>query len=318
MEQAFDRFLDLAGVSTADMLARMATLDLDIAIDLNGHTNGAKLELFASRIAPVQLQYLGYPGTMGAEFFDYAIVDRFVVPESSQQSNYTEALVYLPDCYQVNDSERPRPESVLTKDDDHFTFCCFNASHKISPEIFAAWMRILRAVPDSVLWLTEDSEEGTRNLRAEARRLRIDADRLRFAPRVAMDEYLARHRLADLFLDTLPYNAHAGASDALWMGLPVLTCVGQSFAGRVAGSLLHAIGLPELVTTSMADYEALAVELGRNVPKLAAIKAKLEVHRLNTSLFNSEVFCKRFESALSQMWDRYRRGLKPESFTVIP
>src|SRR6185295_18710123 len=251
--------------------------EYDIAVDLKGHTEGARPGILAQRPCPVQVNYLGYPGTIGAPWLDYIIADATVLPWDHQPF-YSEKIVHLPHCYQVNDSTRPigeaptRAEAGLPQ--NAFVFCCFNAAWKITPAMFDVWMRLLKSVPDSVLWLLEDNEAAKRNLGLAAAERGIDPARMIFAPRVRSPVHLARHRLADLFLDTIPYNAHTTASDALWAGLPVLTCRGTQFDGRVAASLLETIGLTELVTHSIEDYESLALALTRDPARLAALKTR--------------------------------------------
>ena len=248
VENAFDEFHDLRSLGHRQAAELIVEAGVDILVDLNGHSQLARPRILAHRPAPIQVSYIGFPATMGAPFVDYILVDRFVVPPD-QQPFFVEKLVHLPDCYQVNDSTRlidPRTPSraACGLPPDGFVFCGFNANYKLTPEIFTIWMRLLQAVPGSVLWLTRYHPPVERNLRREASARGIDPDRVVFSPFIDQAQHLARHRLADLFLDTLPYNAHTTASDALWAGLPVLTCAGRSFAGRVAGSLLHAIGLP--------------------------------------------------------------------------
>ncbi|MCM8594070.1 glycosyltransferase family 41 protein, partial [Accumulibacter sp.] len=280
LKRAFDRFLDLRSASDAAAAQQLVDLEVDIAIDLAGYTGSSRPGIFAARAAPIQVNYLGFPGTMGAESIDYILADRFVIPEAHEPF-YAEKVVRLPDTFQccpprpVADATPARREAGLPE--KGFVFCCFNNSYKINPQMFDIWMRLLKQVEGSVLWLSKANQEVVGNLRREAQGRGVDADRLVFASRVTgLDEHLARQRLADLFLDTLPYNAHTTAGDALWAGLPVLTCLGNAFAGRVAASLLHAVGLPELVTDSLADYEALAQRLATRPDEYAAIREKLE------------------------------------------
>ena len=313
---AFDRFEEIGarGDREAAMMARAA--GVDIAVDLMGFTRDARPGIFAARAAPIQVAYLGYPGTMGAPYIDYAVVDRIVVP-ASQRGHYTEKLVYVPSCYQVNDGRRPRPEVGPTRrdaglPDDAFVYSCFNNSFKLTPRIFDAWMRVLRDVEASVLWLMEDNPWAAASLRKEARARGVDPARLVFARRVPLAEHLARHRLADLFLDTLPYNAHTTASDALWMGLPVLTCIGESFAGRVAASLLHAVAMPELVVASLDEYEARAIALARDAQALSSIRDKLAAHLRDAPLFDAAGFTRDLERAYAAMHARRLSGLPPD------
>ena len=294
--------------------------EIDIAVDLNGFTLQCRPNIFARRPAPIQVNYLGYPGTMGAEYYDYVLADRIVIP-LDQHAAYTEKVVYLPDSYQVNDAKRPRPAAAPSRaqvglPEQGLVFSSFNNNYKINPEIFDVWMSLLRNVEGSVLWLFEGNPSVPGNLRREAANRGVAAERLVFAPRAGLEEHLARHRLVDLFLDTLPYNAHTTASDALWMGIPVLTCLGSTFAGRVAASLLTAVGLPELIATSLEEYEALALDIARDPGRLAALKAKLERNRASYPLFDTRQFTSHIEAAYVSMWERYQRGEPPMSFAV--
>ena len=323
LECAFDRFIDVQQTSDADTGLLLKELEIDIAVDLMGHTLGARTEIFAARPVPIQVNFLGYPGTMGTNYIDYIFADRFVIPEH-QHSFYTEKVVYLPDSFQPNDSRRRiaeltprRAEAGLPE--TGFVFCSFNGNHKINPPVFDVWMRLLRRVEGSLLWLRADKPVAVANLRREAEARGVAGERLVFAERTEKPAmHLARYRLADLFLDTLPYNAHATASDALWAGLPIVTCLGSAFSGRVAGSLLNAVGLPELVTFDLEAYEALAFELARDGDRLAAIKAKLARNRETYPLFDTDRFRRHIESAYRTMWERHLRGEPPASFAVIP
>jgi len=317
-----DRFVDVRGATDPAVAQLLRDLDVDIAVDLMGHTAGGRAGIFAYRGAPVQVNYLGYPGTMGAPFIDYIIADPFLVPAGSERF-YSEQVVRLPDCYQPNDTKRRIGERTPTRAElglpaRGLVFCSFNNSFKINPPMFDVWMRLLREVEGSVLWLLETSGVVKGNLRREAEARGVSGERLLFAPRVALEEHLARHRAADLFLDTLPYNAHTTASDALWAGLPVLTCAGRSFAARVAGSLVHAVGLPELVTASLAEYEALALALARGPARLAELRGRLERNRLTAPLFDIERYRRHLEAAYETMWERHLRGEAPQAFNVAP
>jgi predicted O-linked N-acetylglucosamine transferase (SPINDLY family) len=267
------------------------------------------------------VNYLGYPGTMGADYIDYIIADPVVItPDDERQ--YSEKIAYLPDSYQANDSRRPAVERVLSRSEaglpeNGFVFASFNNTYKISPEMFSVWMRLLSGVEGSVLWLLEDNPFAAENLRREAAARGVNPERLIFAPRTTPDKHLARQPLADLFLDTLPYNAHTTASDALWVGLPVITTPGTTFPGRVAASLLTAIGLPELIVPSLGDYERLALTLARDPAALAALKAKLASHRGSFPLFDTKRFARNLEAALSEMWQRHQQGLPPQTFSVV-
>ena len=285
---AFDQFIDVRTKSDQEVARLLNDLRIDIAVDLNGHTQGARSGILAFRPAPIQVSYLGFPGTTGADFIDYIIADAIVLP-FDEQPYYTENIVHLPDCYQVNDRKRTIASRTPTREElglpaQGFVFCCFNNNWKITPAVFDVWMRLLKAVEGSVLWLFRDNRDAETNLRKEAAARGIDPTRLVFADRLPLDDHLARHRLADLFLDTLPYNAHTTASDALWAGLPVLTCRGKTFAGRVAASLLTAVGLPELLTDSLEEYEALALRLATDPLLRSGLRERLRKNRLKCSI----------------------------------
>jgi len=320
LERSFDRFIDAGGLRDDEVASRIRAAEIDILIDLNGFTEGARMGIFAHRPAPVQVGYLGYPNTTGADFIDYIIGDRFVVPEA-QQRYYSEKIAYLPDCFQANDADRPISDRAVSRaeaglPDDAFVFCSFNNTFKITPEIFDVWMRLIGDIKDSVLWLVDNNADTTRNLQKEATARGVDPARLIFAPRIEYAEYLSRYRLADLFLDTFPFNAGTTASDALWAGLPFITCPGQAFASRMAGSLVNAIGMPELIADSMSRYEALAAELACDPPRMAAIKAKLQHNRSTQPLFNTGLFTRHIEAAYVAMAERSRASLKPDHIYV--
>jgi predicted O-linked N-acetylglucosamine transferase (SPINDLY family) len=320
LEQAFDSFHDLRALGPPDMARRIRELEVDILIDLTGYMTDTRVELLAWRPAPVQVHYFGYPGPMGCDAIDYMLVDPFIVPPA-ERAHYSEKLVVLPDCYMVSDGKRAVAEPTPDRADcglppDGFVFCSFNNNYKITPAVFDIWMRLLHAVPGGVLWLLADNRWAEDNLRREAAARGVDAGRLVFAPRRPPPEHLARIALADLFLDSLPYNAHVTASDALAMGLPVLTCVGRSFAARVAGSLLRNVGLAELVTESLADYEALALTLAREPARLKALRDRLAAARTTASHFDIERMRRPIESAYLTMIERWRQGLPPEAFSV--
>jgi len=319
VSSAFSKFIDITKLSDKDVAQLSREIGIDIAIDLTGHTTNERVGIFSYRAAPIQLSYLGYLGTMGAQYYDYLLADEIIIPINNQQF-YSEKIVYLP-SYQVNDSKREIANRSFTRaelnlPDFGFIFCCFNNNYKITPTTFSGWMRILSAVPSSVLFLFADNKWAEDNLKKEAENRGVNPTRLVFGARINRSEYLARYRVADLFLDTLPYNAGTTASDALWAGLPVLTCVGESFAGRVAASLLNAIELPELVTTSQAQYEATAIDLATNFTKLKAIKDKLQRNRLTTPLFDTNSFTKHIEAAYTQMYERYQNNLLPNHIYI--
>jgi protein O-GlcNAc transferase len=323
LRRAFDRFVDVRAMSDAGAAARMRELEIDIAVDLKGHTAHSRLAILAQRPAPVQATYLGFPGTLGANFIDYVLADRVVIPPQDEPF-YTERVAWLPHCYQVNDSGRVIAPAAMRRaqaglPEDGFVFCSFNSTYKITAAMFGVWMRVLAAVPGSRLWLLDPGEAvAKRNLERAALARGIEPARLCFAPRLGHAEHLARHRLADLFLDTLPVNAHTTASDALWAGLPVVTCLGTTFAGRVAASLLHAVALPELVTGSLADYEALAIQLAREPARLAGLRERLARNRLTHPLFDTDLSRRHIEAAYLEMWQRFQRGEAPRSFSVAP
>lgn len=320
INSAFDRVIGIADIGDLEAATIIKSNKIDILVDLNGYAGFARSGVFSLRPAPIQVNYLGFPGTMGTDYMDYILADGCVIP-LDHAAYYSEKIVYLPDTYQANDSKRTIADHTPTRSEvglptTGFVFCCFNNNYKISPEIFDIWMRLLINFEGSVLWLFEQSVEASRNLKREAEQRGVAQQRLVFAPRVRLQEHLARHRLADLFLDTLPYNAHTTASDALWAGLPLLTCRGNAFAGRVAASLLHAVGLPELVTGNLADYEALALKLAREPALLAEIKAKLARNRDICPLFDTARFTRHIEAAYTTMWEKYQRGEAPKSFAV--
>ncbi|HUO92301.1 MAG TPA: tetratricopeptide repeat protein [Rhizomicrobium sp.] len=318
--RSFDRFLDVRARSDREVAMLAREREIDIAIDLKGYTGDERHAIFAYRAAPIQASYLGYPGTMGAPFMDYLIADPTLVPESDR-ALYAEKIATLPCSYQPNDTKRVISEKKFTRAElglprTGFVFCCFNNSFKIVPETFASWMRILAAVEGSVLWLLEDNDIARANLVKEAAALGIDADRLVFAPRLPLSEHFARHRAADLFLDTLPYGAHTTASDALWAGLPVVTLKGASFASRVAASLLKAVGMPEMIAATRADYEGLAIALARDPERLGALKAKLVANKRVMPLFDIQRFTRDIEALYAAMYDRYQSDLPPEHISL--
>jgi len=316
IKTGFYRFLDVSDKSDREISRISREIGIEIAIDLKGFTHGARTRIFGERCAPIQVNYLGYPGTIGASFIDYIIADRAVIPEESRK-HYAEKVVYLPGSYQVNDSTRRISDRVFHRSDaglpEHgFVFCCFNNSYKILPEMFDVWMRLLRTVKDSVLWLLEDNLIAVRNLRLAAVSRDVDPTRLVFAKRLPNAEHLARHRLADLFLDTFPCNAHTTMSDALWSGLPALTLLGQSFSARVAASLLAAVDLSELIAETFAQYESKAIELATNSLLLAGLRTRLDRTKQTSGLFDGKRFARDFEIALVLMSERYRSGQEPD------
>jgi predicted O-linked N-acetylglucosamine transferase (SPINDLY family) len=317
---AFDRFIDIRGKSDREAASIARDMQVDIAVDLGGHTHDSRSNIFALRAAPIQINYLGYLGTMGADYMDYVIADRTVITAETEPY-FTEKIIYLPDTFQVNDRKREISPRVFRREElglpaNGFVFCCFNSSYKILPATFASWMRILTRVPGSVLMLVAGDGTLEANLRAQAEQHGVEANRLVFAGRLPPPEYLARYRAADLFLDTLPYNAGATASDALWAGLPVLTCLGKTFAGRMAASLLKAIELPELITHTRQEYEELAVTLAANPARLAAIKSRLEKNTSTSPLFDTTRFTRTLEKAYIRMSERYHLDLNADHIEV--
>jgi predicted O-linked N-acetylglucosamine transferase (SPINDLY family) len=318
--KSFDQFHDIRLKTDRDVARLLNELQVDIAVDLMGYTQDSRSDILAHRPAPIQINYLGYPGTMGASFIDYVIADNIVLP-FDQQRFYTEKIVQLPECYQVNDSQRKIADRTPTRreaglPDEGFVFCCFNNHYKIMAPMFDVWMRLLQAVRGSVLWLLGDNASAQTNLCKEAVARGIDPARLVFAGRLPLEDHLARYRLADMFVDTLPYNAHTTASEALWTGLPLVTCRGESFPGRVAASLLNAVGLPELVTHSLEEYEALALKLATDASLLQSIRRKLEQNRLGYPLFDTDRLRRHIEAAYLTAWEIWQRGESPRSFKV--
>jgi predicted O-linked N-acetylglucosamine transferase (SPINDLY family) len=318
VEKACTRFFDVREQDDVSIAILLRDLEIDIAIDLKGYAGGARPGILAHRPCPVQVNYLGYPGTMGAEYVDYLIADRTVIPPEHRQS-YSEQVVYLPDTYQPNDSTRPiAPDRVSRRDaglpEAAFVFCCFNGCQKIPPSIFDSWIRILSRSENAVLWLLEDHQGATANLRREAQARGIATERLIFAQHEQLDRHLARLGLADLVLDTLPYGAHTTTSDALWAGVPVLTRIGSSFAGRVAASLLTAAGLPEMITQSAVEYEAMAQNFAAAPELLSKIREKLARNRESCALFDTVRITRNLEAAYVKMWQCHQRGESPASF----
>jgi len=315
-----DRFHDVRLKKDIEIAALSRSLGIDIAVDLNGYTAHCRTGIFTYRAAPIQAHYLGYPGTMGAPYFDYIVADPIMIPPEHQKF-YTEKVAYLPNSYQVNNSTQEISDKTITRSDanlpeDAFVFCCFNNTYKISPDDFDVWMRLLKRINGSVLWLFKANQTAEKNLRKEALRRGIAPDRLIFAGRMPLPEHLARHRLADLFLDTFNYNAHATGSGALWAGLPVLTKMGESFPSRAGASLLNAVGLPELITTTAQEYEDIALRLATHPQELGALRKKLSHNLKTTSLFDETLFAKHIEAAYSQMLTRLDDGLEPDHIYV--
>ena len=319
LERGFDQFIDVREKSDVEIAMLAREMEIDIAVDLGGFTQDYRVNIFAMGAAPIQISYIGYLGTMGAEYFNYLVADPFLIPQDKQQF-YSEKIVYIP-SYQVNDTQQVISEKMFSREElglpeKAFVFCCFNNIYKITPTTFDSWMRILNEVNDSVLFLLDANGTATKNLKKEATSRGIDANRLVFGKHLPLPEYLSRYRIADIFLDTLPYNAGTTASDALRVGLPVLTQMGESFASRMAGSLLNAVGLPELITATQEAYESLAIELATNPKKLSVIKDKL-VRNLPTSLlYNTKLFTQHIELAYQEMHQRYQDDLTPDHIYI--
>jgi predicted O-linked N-acetylglucosamine transferase (SPINDLY family) len=317
--RAFDHFEDVRHLSDGQIAELLEARGIDIAVDLKGYTLGARPHIMALRPAPVQVSYLGYPGTLGAHFMDYIVADRTVIPEDSQR-HYAERVIYMPDCYQVNDSSRRAgavpPRRAAGLPESAFVFCCFNSHYKITPPVFDEWMQVLRAVPHGILWLLAGNDTAEENLRREALWHGVEAERIVFAPRQSAAQHLARCALADVFLDTRPYNAHTTASDALWSGVPIITRPGDGFASRVATSLLRAVRLPQLSVGSSREYIDLAIRLAQSPAELESLKRVLARARDESALFDTARFCRHLESAFTEIVARSRRGEPPSPLVL--
>jgi protein O-GlcNAc transferase len=320
LENSFDHFEDVENLDDLSITRKSRELGIDIAIDLGGHTKFSRPEIFSGRAAPLQINYLGYPGTTGMQELDYMIADSSVISPSAR-SQYAEKIIYLPNSYQANDSNMGVTNRIFTRDElglpeSGFIFCCFNSSQKIMPEIFSCWMQVLQSVDNSVLWLLDTNSSAVFNLRREANAEGINPERIVFAKAMTHEDHLARYRLAGLFLDTLPYNAHTTASDALRAGVPVLTLLGNAFAGRVASSLLKSIGLEELVSHSIEEYKCRAITLATSPQQLISIKHKLLKNRTSTPLFDTPLITQHIEMAYQIAYDRYQSGLAPADIWI--
>jgi protein O-GlcNAc transferase len=320
LETSVERFIDVSRDTDREVAALMQSLGVQIAVDLKGFTGGARTGILAHRAAPVQINFLGYPGTMGAQYIDYIVADRHVIP-AQDRIHYAETVIHMPHCYQPNDAKRPLPaqspcRAELGLPDRGFVFCCFNNLYKITPAVFETWMGVLQAVDGSMLWLLDGAAAAKRNLYNAAASRGIAPERILFAPHIELAQHLARYRHAGLFLDTSPCNAHTTASDALWMGVPVLTLTGRTFAGRVATSLLHAVGLPQLCTASPAEYAALAIRLARTPSELSALATHLEEGRRTFPLFDTAVYCRNLEAAYEECWTRHLAGTTSDTSVI--
>lgn len=322
IKNSFDEFYDVSGMGALQIAKEIYSHNIDILVDLKGYTRDSMQEIFSYHPAPIQVNYLGYPGTMGDDFIDYIIADSIVIPKGFERF-YGEKVVRLPYCYQINNSNKDFTLPLTQKNDhglpaDSFVFCCFNNNYKITPDVFKVWMGILGDVGNSVLWLLKDSNDAEQNLRIHAQSYGIAPERLVFAPRIDYPNHIARHDYADLFLDTLPINAHTTASDALWCGVPVLTFPGESFASRVAASLLNAVGLNDLIVNSYDEYHALAVEIANNKARLDEYKSALSKDKIKRHLFNPLETTRYIEAAYLEMHRRYVVGLPPDHIDVAP
>jgi predicted O-linked N-acetylglucosamine transferase (SPINDLY family) len=318
--KSFDCFTDVQDMSDKDISFRARQDKIDIAIDLNGYTQNSRTGVFAYRAAPIQINYLGYPGTLGADFMDYIVADRYLIPGESQK-HFKEKPLYLPNTYMPTDDCREISQKSISRSDmglpdDAFVFCCFNNNYKISPTEFDIWMRLLSKVENSVLWLRASNQSTNKNIMNEAQKRNVDPSRIIFAYKVPMDEHLARQRLADLFIDTFVFNAHTTATEALWAGLPIVTKIGEGFAARVAGSLLNAVGLPDLVTETEKEYEALILELATNPKKLTKIKEKLITNCFTQPLFKTKLYTKHLENGYLQAYENNFKGNMPQTIIV--
>ena len=315
-----DKFLDVSLKSDEEIARISRDLNIDIACDVMGFTKGNKFQIFAEKCAPIQVSYLAFPGTTGANFIDYVIADKTVISQELKKY-YSEKIIFLPDTYQVNDSAKKISDKVFTREEmglpnDSFVFCCFNKNYKILPRVFDIWMNLLKKVKGSVLWLLVENSKARENLKKEATKRNIDENRIIFAKIMPLNDHLARHRCADLFIDTFPYTAHTTCSDALWAGLPVVTRIGKSFASRVSASLLNAIDLPELITHSEEEFENLALDFANNKNKLNQVKVKLEKNKISNSLFNTKLYTKNIESSYKIIYDRYLKDLPVEDVEI--
>lgn len=319
-EKSADVYRQVGGVASETIVEQARADGLDIAIDLKGHTKGNRINLFDHRMAPVQISYLGYPGTSGVDAIDYMVADPVVVPPKYRK-HYTEKVLYLPDCYQSNDDSRKASGNVPTRADvglpeDALVFCSFNSPYKVSPEEFDIWMKLLKLVPDSVLWFYAAHDDIRANIRSEAKRRGISPERIVFAGFAKQEDHLARLPLADIFLDTFFVNAHTTASDALWAGVPVVTKVGKQFAARVAASLLHSVGMDELTTSTPQQYQALALKLARDRDYLTDVKARVKQGIETGPLYDTETFTRNFEALLEKTLERFNAGLKPDHISL--
>ena len=320
IKNAFDQFIKVNLKTDKEIADISKNLNIDIAIDLMGHTTNSRIGIFLERCAPIQINYLGYPGTSGAKFIDYIVADKILIPKEKQKY-YSEKVIYLPNTYQVRDSTQKISNKIFKRKDfnlpeKNFVFCCFNQNYKITPDVYDIWMKLLKKIDGSVLWLIKNSDKGADNLKKEAFRRGVNPNRIIFAKRMPVQEHLARHKLADLFIDTFPYTAHTTCSDALWAGLPVLTRIGQTFASRVGASLLSSIGLEELIANTKKEYENLAIKIATNSKILKNIKNKLEKNKINKPLFNTKLYTSNLELAYKKIYKNYYSNLAIKNIEI--
>ena len=318
--KAFDKFIKIHSKSDSEVALLSNELKIDIAIDLSCFTAGNRIGIFSERCAPIQINYLGYPGTSGTDFIEYIIADKILIPKENQKY-YSEKIIYVPDTYQVRDSSQKISKKEFTRNElglpkKGIVLCCFNQSYKITPKVFKIWIRLLKNIKGSVLWLLEDNPTATKNLKNEAELRGVKSERIIFAKRLPQPDHLARHKVAGLFIDTFPYTAHTTCSDALWSGLPVITRMGESFVSRVSASLLTAIGLSELITKTEKDYEELIFKIANNKSLLSELKKKLNKNRLIKPLFNTKLFANNIESAFQIMHERYRSKVPVKNIEI--
>ena len=320
IKKSFSKFYNIKNLINSKVISLTKDLEVDIAIDLNGYTKNSRVDIFSERFCPLQISFLGYPGTSGIKNIDYLIADKNLIPEKNKK-HYTEKIIYLPNCYQPSDSGRLVIDKKLTRDkfnlkNNQFVFCCFNTAHKINPKIFDCWANILREIDNSVIWLSENNNISQKNLKQEAMLRKIDPERIIFCKRTSSQEHIKRYQLADLFLDTFPYGAHTTANEALFSGLPIITIIGESFQSRVCSSLLTTIGLKELITNSYKEYENLAINIAKNTQKLQSIKENLKMNIKNSPLFKSKFYTENLEKAYIDIYERHNNNLEPEHIYI--
>ena len=320
IKKSFNKFYNIKNLINSKVISLTKDLGVDIAIDLNGYTKNSRVDIFSERFCPLQISFLGYPGTSGIKNIDYLIADKNLIPEKNKKY-YTEKIIYLPNCYQPSDSKRLVIDKKLTRKEfniknDQFVFCCFNTAHKINPKIFDSWASILRATNNSVIWLLKYNNISQKNLEQEAMLRKIDPERIIFCKKTSNQEHIKRFQLADLFLDTFPYGAHTTANEALFSGLPIVTIIGESFQSRVCSSLLSTVGLKELITNSYEEYENLAINIAKNPQKLQSIKDSLKMNIKNSPLFNSKFYTENLEKAYINIYERHNKNLEPEHIYI--